>query len=174
MPYAAIPDLIAESNEVMEMNVKQKGSLLAGLAVLLFLAVPAVSASGGFEISGMYTEEGMKWLNEHWGEDITIGDLQKIAYDPEVVKQIEENVDPDLLEQVRSRPYYWGDRYPPEEVIPGWKIEDDEYGVIYDTDGSITDAILSGADEDVVAALMEKARSLDALRSGFGANVAGR
>ncbi|MDN7025853.1 hypothetical protein FGU65_13345 [Methanoculleus sp. FWC-SCC1] len=152
------------------MNVKQKGSLLAGLAVLLFLAVPAVSA---FEISGTYTEEGQQWLNEHWGENITNGDLQRIAYDPEDVKKIEENVDPKTLEEFRSQPHYWGDRYPPEEVLPGCKIVDDEYGVIYDTDYSISNAILNGADDDIVAALMEKAKGLDALRPGFGANVCG-
>jgi len=49
------------------MNGSLKLSTLAGLMVLLVLVVPSVSA---FEISGMYTEEGQKWLNEHWGEKI--------------------------------------------------------------------------------------------------------
>ncbi len=88
--------------------MKPKTILLLPL-LLLLLAAPA---GADFSIGGMYTEEGQRWLNEHWGENITIGDLQRIAYDPEIVRQIEENVDPDLLEQVRSRLYYWGSREP--------------------------------------------------------------
>ena len=68
---------------------------LAGLLVLLAVAAPFVSA---FEISGMHTEEGQKWLNEHWGASITLGELAKIAYTPEDYEKIRENVDPDLLE----------------------------------------------------------------------------
>jgi len=87
-----------------------KFSLLAGLLVLLVFVVPSV---GAFEISGMYTEEGQKWLNDHWGENITLGDVARIAYTSENLEKIKENVDPALLEKVWSQPYYWGDQYPP-------------------------------------------------------------
>ena len=90
-----------------------KFSVLAGLLLLLVCAVPAVSATGSFEISGTYTDAGQKWLNEHWGENITLGQLAKIAYAPEDYAKITANVDPKLLERVWSRPYYWGDQYPP-------------------------------------------------------------
>lgn len=90
-----------------------KFSVLAGLVLLLVFAVPAVSAYGSFEISGTYTDAGQKWLNEHWGENITIGDVVRIAYAPEDVEKIQENVDPVLLGRVWSQPYYWGDQYPP-------------------------------------------------------------
>jgi hypothetical protein len=90
--------------------MKPKTILLLPL-LLLFLTALA-SASVGFEISGTYTEEGQRWLNEHWGENITIGDVQRIAYDPEVLRQIEENVDPETLAQFRNRPHYWGSREP--------------------------------------------------------------
>ncbi|MFA5332000.1 MAG: hypothetical protein WC342_06445 [Methanoregula sp.] len=88
-------------------------SVLAGLVLLLVFAVPAVSAYGSFEISGTYTDDGVKWLNDHWGENITLGQLAKIAYAPEDYSKINENVDPKVLERVWSQPYYWGDRYPP-------------------------------------------------------------
>lgn len=109
--------------------------------VLLVLVVPSVSA---FEISGMYTEEGQKWLNEHWGEDITLGQLEQIAYSKEDLAKIEANVDSKLLEKVRSQPYFWGERYPPREVTPGSKIFDENNQLVEDPDGSILAGILSG------------------------------
>ena len=82
------------------------------LLVAAAALVPAACAYGSFEISGTYTEEGQKWLNEHWGENITNGDVVRIAYRPEDVEKIKENVDPKQLEQIWSRPYYWGSRHP--------------------------------------------------------------
>ncbi|MFA5332001.1 MAG: hypothetical protein WC342_06450 [Methanoregula sp.] len=87
----------------------KKYAVLCGMIILVFFFIPAAMA---FEISGMYTEEGQKWLNDHWGENITIGQLEQIAYEPEVIEQIKANVDPKLLEQIWSQPYYWGSRYP--------------------------------------------------------------
>jgi hypothetical protein len=121
-----------------------KLSILAGLMVLLVLVVPSVSA---FEISGMYTEEGQKWLNEHWGEKITIGQLEQIAYSKEVLEKIEANVPKDQLDKIRSEPYYWGERYPPEVVTPGPKIFDENSQLVEDPDGSILAGILSGSDK---------------------------
>ena len=95
------------------MKILLKFSIPAGLLLLLVFAVPAVSAYGSFEISGTYTDIGQKWLNDHWGENISLGDLARIAYTPENYEKIKENVDPKLLEEVWSQPYYWGDRYPP-------------------------------------------------------------
>jgi hypothetical protein len=83
-------------------------SVIRLIVVLMFFS-PAVTA---FEISGMYTEEGQKWLNDHWGENITIGDLARIAYTSENYEKIKENVDPLLLEEVWSQPYYWGSNEP--------------------------------------------------------------
>ncbi|MCK9581067.1 MAG: hypothetical protein M0Q92_11575 [Methanoregula sp.] len=123
------------------MNKSLKLSLLAGLMVLLVLAVPSVSA---FEISGMYTEEGQKWLNEHWGEKITLGELAKIAYAPEDYEKIKANVDSKVLENVWSQHYYWGERYPPEVVTPGPKIFDENNKLVEDPDGSILAGIESG------------------------------
>jgi hypothetical protein len=82
---------------------------ICGVFILAAFFIPAAMA---FEISGTYTEEGQKWLNDHWGENITIGQLEHIAYEPEVIEQIKANVDPALLEQIWSKPYYWGSRTP--------------------------------------------------------------
>jgi hypothetical protein len=122
------------------MNRSLKLSILAGLMVLMVFVVPSVNA---FEISGMYTEEGQKWLNEHWGEDITLGQLEQIAYPKEDLAKIEANVDSKLLEKVRSQPYFWGERYPPKEVTPGPKIFDENGIHIADPDGSILTGILN-------------------------------
>lgn len=116
-------------------------SVLAGLLVLLVFVVPSVSA---FEISGMYTEEGQKWLNEHWGEDITIGQLEQIAYSKENLEKIEANIPKEQLEKIRSEPYHWGERYPPKVVTPGPKIFDENSQLVADPDGSILKGILSG------------------------------
>jgi len=115
--------------------------MLAGLMLMLAFVAPCVSA---FEISGTYTEDGQKWLNEHWGEDITLAELAKIAYTEENYEKIKENVDSKLLEEVWSQPYYWGERYPPEEVTPGPKIFDENNQLVEDLDGSILAGILSG------------------------------
>jgi len=114
---------------------------LAGLLVLLAVAAPSVSA---FEISGTYTEEGQKWLNEHWGENITLGQLAKIAYTPEDYEKIRENVDPDLLKDVWSHPYYWGDRYPPKEITSGPKIFDENDQYVPDPTGELYTGIMNG------------------------------
>ena len=52
----------------------------------------------------------------------------RIAYAPGDIEKIRENVDPKLLEEVWSQPYYWGDRYPPAKN-PDSKIYygDNEY-----------------------------------------------
>jgi len=123
------------------MNRSLKISMLAGLLVLLVFVVPSV---GAFEISGTYTEEGQKWLNEHWGANITLGDLAKIAYTPENYEKIKENVDPKLLERVWSQPYKWGERYPPKVITPGPKIFDENDQPVSDPDGTILAGILSG------------------------------
>jgi hypothetical protein len=123
------------------MNKSLKVSMLAGLMVLLVFVLPPVSA---FELSGTYTEEGQKWLNEHWGEKITLGELAKIAYTQEDYAKIEANVDPKLLDEVWSQLYYWGERYPPKEVIPGPKIFDENNQLVEDPDGSILTSILNG------------------------------
>lgn len=123
-------------------RLKKTLTLLAALVVMLACTAPAVSA---FEISGEYTEEGMKWLNENWGKEITLGDVAKIAYTRENYEQIIENVDPTRLEQVWSSPYYWGERYPPkDEVTPGPKIFDENDQLVNDPDGSILAGILDG------------------------------
>ncbi|EHQ35515.1 hypothetical protein Metlim_1409 [Methanoplanus limicola DSM 2279] len=56
--------------------------------------------------------EGQKWLNEHWGENITLGDVARIAYFEEDYQNIIENVDLKLLNEVWGQPYYWGSRHP--------------------------------------------------------------
>ena len=86
--------------------------LLCGLLIFAACLLPAARAYGSFEISGTYTDEGIAWLNEHWGENITMGDVVRIAYRPEDIERIKENVDPKQLEQIWSQPYYWGSRYP--------------------------------------------------------------
>ncbi|MFA6361898.1 hypothetical protein [Methanoregula sp.] len=115
--------------------------VLAGLLVLLVVVAPSVNA---FEISGTYTEEGQKWLNEHWGENITIGQLEQIAYTQENLDLIKANVDPKLLKQVWSQPYYWGERYPPKEVTPGPKIFDENDQYVPDPTGKLYAGIMSG------------------------------
>jgi hypothetical protein len=60
----------------------------------------------------MYTEDGQRWLNEHWGENITLGQLEHIAYEPEVIEQIKANVPKEQLDEIWSKPYYWGSRNP--------------------------------------------------------------
>jgi hypothetical protein len=122
------------------MDRSLKLSILAGLMVLMVFVVPSVSA---FEISGMYTEEGQKWLNEHWGEKITLGGLAKIAYTPEDYEKIKANVDAKELEKSWSQPYYWGERHPPKEVTPGPKIFDENNNLVEDPDGSILAGILN-------------------------------
>jgi hypothetical protein len=136
------------------MNGSLKLSILAGLMVLLVLVVPSVSA---FEISGMYTEEGQKWLNEHWGEKITLGELAKIAYAPEDYEKIKANVDSKELENVWSQPYYWGERYPPEVVTPGPKIFDENNQLVEDPDESILAGILNGDSKAPLSGLLVNA-----------------
>ena len=81
---------------------------IGALITLLFLSAGVVA----YEISGEYTDEGQKWLNEHWGENITIGDLARIAYTEDNYKKIQANVDPNLLEKIWNKPYYWGSQHP--------------------------------------------------------------
>jgi|GEM_PF-1971532 len=88
--------------------MKQKLTIFGLIILFLFLT----SGSTAFEISGMYTEEGQKWLNEHWGENITIGELELRVYEPEVIEQIRANVPKEQLDEIWSQPYYWGSRYP--------------------------------------------------------------
>jgi hypothetical protein len=83
--------------------------IIFGAFIIFLILAPAVAA---FEISGEYTEKGQQWLNDHWGENITLGDLARIAYTPENYEKVKANVDPELLEQVWSQPYGWGSRYP--------------------------------------------------------------
>ncbi|WP_048145730.1 hypothetical protein [Methanoplanus limicola] len=124
------------------MKKSLKFSMLAAFVILLAFTAPSVSA---FEISGTYTEEGQKWLNEHWGEKITLGELAKIAYTEENYEKIKENVDPKLLEEVWSQTYFWGEHYPPkEEVVPGPKIFNENSKLVEDPDGSILADIISG------------------------------
>ena len=121
-----------------------KISILAGCIILLMFAIPSVSA---FEISGEYTETGMKWLNEHWGENITLGDVAKIAYTPENLRLIEANVDPKLLEKIWSLPYFWGDRYPPDSGTPSsTTVSPDNNNRVSETD-EITQGTLAKAPE---------------------------
>lgn len=82
------------------------------IALLPLLALLIAPAGAMFTIDGMYTDEGQQWLKEHWGENITIGELQRISYEPGIVRQIEDNVDPDLLRRVRNQSHYWGSRVP--------------------------------------------------------------
>lgn len=80
---------------------------------LVFIAILCLSCgAAAFEISGMYTEDGQRWLNEHWGENITIGQVEQIAYEPEVLEQIRANVPKEQLEEIWSQPYHWGSRHP--------------------------------------------------------------
>ena len=132
--------------DVKKMNRSRTLSMLAGLMVLLVFVAPSVSA---FEISGTYTEEGMKWLNEHWGEELTRGELAKIAYTEENYEKIKANVDPKLLEEIWSQPYFWGDRYPPEVVTPGPKIFDENSQPVDDPDGSILAGIMDGSIQSI-------------------------
>ena len=89
-------------------------SIILGAFVILLLLTTGAAA---FEISGMYTEKGQEWLNEHWGENITIGQLEQIAYDPEVIEQIKANVPKEQLDEIWNKPYYWGTRHP-------WGVEE--------------------------------------------------
>ena len=82
------------------------------LCVFLIVVAGLVVPAPAFEISGEYTEEGIQWMNEHWGANITKGDVVRIAYRPADVEKIKENVDPKMLEEAWSQPYYWGSRYP--------------------------------------------------------------
>jgi len=91
-----------------------KISLLYGI-LIIFIGV--VAPAQAFESSGEYTEEGIQWMNAHWGENISLGDLARIAYTPENYQQIVKNVPKDQLDKVWSQPYYWGSRYP-------WGAED--------------------------------------------------
>ncbi|MDO9539896.1 MAG: hypothetical protein Q7J09_07845 [Methanocalculus sp.] len=117
--------------------------MLAGLMILRVFVAPSVSA---FEISGMYTEEGMKWLNKHWGEELTRSELAKIAYTEENYEKIKANVDPKLLEEMWSRPYQWVDpSLAPEVVTPGPKIFDENDQLVDDPDGSILAGIMDGS-----------------------------
>ncbi|MFA5394510.1 MAG: hypothetical protein GX097_00800 [Methanomicrobiales archaeon] len=128
--------------DVKKMNRSRTLTMLAGLMVLLVFVAPSVSA---FEISGMYTEEGMKWLNEHWGEELTRGELAKIAYTEENYEKIKANVEPKLLEEMWNRPYQWIDpSLAPEDVTPGPKIFDENDQLVDDPDGSILAGIVSG------------------------------
>jgi hypothetical protein len=140
------------------MNRSLKLSILAGLMVLMVFVVPSVNA---FEISGMYTEEGQKWLNEHWGEKITIGQLEQIAYSKENLEKIEANVDSKMLEEVRSQPYFWGERYPPEEVTPGPKIFNENGILVADPDGSILSGILNSQNRAPLAGIIVDADPVD-------------
>ncbi|MFA6361896.1 hypothetical protein [Methanoregula sp.] len=79
---------------------------------VFILAAFLITTAMAFEISGTYTEEGQKWLNDHWGENITIGQVEQIAYTQENLDLIKANVDPKLLEHIWSQPYYWGSRTP--------------------------------------------------------------
>ncbi|WAI02190.1 hypothetical protein [Methanogenium organophilum] len=81
---------------------------VGALMALLFLSAGVAA----FQISGEYTEEGMAWLNEHWGENITVGDVARIAYTTENYEKMKANVEPELLEEMWSRPYHWGSRQP--------------------------------------------------------------
>ncbi|MDE4908152.1 hypothetical protein L0665_05960 [Methanogenium marinum] len=81
------------------------------LMALLFLFTGAAA----FQISGDYTEEGMEWLNEHWGENITEGDVARIAYTTENYEKMKANVDPKLLEEIWSQPYHWGGHHPGDD-----------------------------------------------------------
>lgn len=86
-------------------------TIVAIIGVLLL----TTGGSASFEISGEYTEEGMKWLNENWGENITLGDVARIAYTKENYETILANVDPIRLEKVWRQSYNWGSRYPGED-----------------------------------------------------------
>lgn len=77
--------------------------ILLALAGLIMLA----SGAAAFEISGEYTEEGIKWLNEHRGENITEGDVARIAYTEENYEAIRAHVDPELLARIWNKPYHW-------------------------------------------------------------------
>lgn len=72
------------------------------------------TGAAAFQISGDYTEEGMKWLNEHWGENITEGDVARIAYSTENYEKMKANVEPELLKSIWSKPYHWTPRHPGE------------------------------------------------------------
>jgi len=80
---------------------------------MAFIALLWLSCgAAAFEISGMYTEGGQRWLNDHWGENITVGQLEHIAYEPEVIEQIKANVPKEQLDDIWNRPYYWASRHP--------------------------------------------------------------
>jgi hypothetical protein len=87
----------------------KKYVVLCGMFILVSFFISAAMA---FEISGTYTEEGQKWLNEHWGENITLGDVARIAYTPDNLEKIRENVPKDQLDEIWSQPYYWGSQHP--------------------------------------------------------------
>jgi len=84
--------------------------VIISMALMLFSL--QFAGATAFENSGMYTEEGQMWLNEHWGENITIGDVARIAYTRENYEKTRGNVDPAILEEIWSQPYYWGSRQP--------------------------------------------------------------
>jgi hypothetical protein len=81
---------------------------VGALMALLFLSAGAAA----FQFSGEYTEGGMEWLNEHWGENITEGEVARIAYTSENYEKMRANVDPKLLEKIWSKPYHWVNPHP--------------------------------------------------------------
>ncbi|MCK9581068.1 MAG: hypothetical protein M0Q92_11580 [Methanoregula sp.] len=87
----------------------KKKITIFGLIILILILIPGTAA---FEISGTSTEEGVKWLNEHWGENITMGQYEQITEEPEVIEQIKANVPKEQLDAIWSQPYYWGSRHP--------------------------------------------------------------
>jgi len=87
----------------------KKYRVLCGMILLVSVFIPAAMAMG---FSWTYTEEGQKWLDEHWGENVTMGDIARIAVRPEDVERIKENVDPGQLDYFWSEPYSWGSWHP--------------------------------------------------------------
>lgn len=81
-------------------------------AIIIIMGMCFTSGAAAFEVSGTYTGEGQRWLNEHWGENVTIGQVEQIAYEPKVLEQIRANVPKEQLDAIRGQPYYWGSRHP--------------------------------------------------------------
>ncbi len=114
----------------MNLNRDVKSLNFRCLSVFIIMIIFTTGVTA-FEISGEYTEEGQRWLCEHWGENITIGDVARIAYTTENYEKIKAGVYPELLEGIWSQPYFWGSSSPGEN--PGFP-----YGAsVWDENGQV-------------------------------------
>ena len=73
--------------------------------------VPAACVYSSFEIAAS-TDEGIQWLNEHWGENITMGDVVRMCTGQRMSRRSRKTLTPNRLNRSGASPDYWGSRYP--------------------------------------------------------------